>query len=223
MGSDGAVYSPFASVVTARTCPVPVLVKVTVAPGITGARRIGDRPRGWCRSRLAPRGPPEASNATTRHSNALFTFVLHAPSKRRRTTRHASFTKSRSIEIGRGGVLRPPRVTVLPTSSCGMRWTRPRHADRRDHLAVVVPDRRGNDSRRPSRAPRRRARSRVRGSTRSSFKQALSPSVIVRGVIAGNRCVAVHAATSSCGMKREQRLAQAGAIRRQDRAGPRRA
>src|SRR4029077_9142723 len=86
VGSDGAVYSPLVSVTTERTWPVPVLVNGTVVPGITEPDESVITPRIVPVTACAARATG-ISNATARHSTALFTFVLHAPSKRRRTNR----------------------------------------------------------------------------------------------------------------------------------------
>src|SRR5258708_857374 len=83
VGSDGAVYSPAASVVRERWNPVPVFVSVTVAPGMTAPVESVITPMivpvTACAARLA--GSRHA--AIARPNRALFTFVLHAPAMRR--------------------------------------------------------------------------------------------------------------------------------------------
>src|SRR4051812_46671776 len=86
VGSDGAVYSPLESVVTARTRPVPVLVNVTVVPGITEPVESVMTPSMVPVTACAARATG-SNSATTRHRTALFTFVLHGPPKRHRTNR----------------------------------------------------------------------------------------------------------------------------------------
>jgi hypothetical protein len=65
VGSDGAVYSPSASVVTERTWPVSVLVNVTVVPGITAPLGISYELRGFVPVTACAARRPEGSNALT--------------------------------------------------------------------------------------------------------------------------------------------------------------
>src|SRR5439155_23334939 len=94
VGSDGAVYSPFESVLTTRTRPVLVLVSVTVAPGITAPVESVISPMMVPVTACAASATGSNHAATTRPRTALFTFVLHAPATRRCTIRQV-FLKNR--------------------------------------------------------------------------------------------------------------------------------
>ena len=89
-------------------------------------------------------------------------------------------------------------ATVLPASSFGMRWLGPATliAATTSPLWFLIgaATQQTPFSRSSSSSPYPRSRI-----TRSSLSRRFAV-VIVRGVIAGNRCVAAHAATSSSGM-----------------------
>src|SRR5439155_11325990 len=85
VGSDGAVYSPLESVTTTRTSPVPAFVSVTVTPGMTAPVESVIAPRIVPVTACAHSAAGSRHAAATRPTTTLFTFVLHAPPKRRGT------------------------------------------------------------------------------------------------------------------------------------------
>src|SRR5712691_7957226 len=127
VGGDGTVYSPFESVLTTRTRPVPVLVSVTVAPGMTAPVESVISPMMVPVTACAARPPGNRHATTTRPSTALFTFVLHAPATRRGTRRQVlrlalpDRWKSRRRRRGRR-----PRRHCPPAPPASADWGRPR-------------------------------------------------------------------------------------------------
>src|SRR5262245_56950250 len=83
VGSDGAVYSPFESVTTTRTNPVPALVSVMVTLGMTAPVVSVTAPRivpvTACAASDAGSRQIAAARTRTTLFHSFFTCVLHAP------------------------------------------------------------------------------------------------------------------------------------------------
>src|SRR5204862_1650584 len=84
VGRLGAVYSPAESLTTVRVNPVPELVSVMVAPGMTAPVLSVTVPRMVPVTAWAASDADSRPTAMMRPNPILFTCVLHAPAERRR-------------------------------------------------------------------------------------------------------------------------------------------